>query len=169
MTVQLNIPFHRQEHALSCEITALKRALMFKGKNISENELLKRLPFDTKEPRGSDNIWGDPDRGFVVNIDGKIPDQGYGVYEGPITDLAKLYRPSRIIDNATLTDILTELSRGNPVIIWGTLASGKDISWNIKDGKFVKAIYGEHTRVLAGFSGTIEKKIYCFLTLFTGG
>ncbi|MBI4118906.1 MAG: C39 family peptidase [Parcubacteria group bacterium] len=152
--VSLDVPFHKQEHALSCEIATLKMALNYHGQLVAESELLNDLAFDTTAPRSPDNVWGDPDKGFVGNIDGKIPNIGYGVYEDPIVNLALRYRDAKKLENATLYDILTEAANGNPVIVWGFLASGKDISWRTKEGKYVKAVFGEHTRVVTGFSGT---------------
>ena len=66
------------------------------------------------------------------------------------------YRDARKLENATLFDVLTEVAGGNPVNVWGFLASGKDISWRTKEGKYIKAVFGEHTRVITGFSGTPE-------------
>lgn len=155
-TIKLDVPYHKQEHALSCEIASLKMALNFYDIEISESELLAQLPYDTKTSRSKENVWGDPDKGFVGNIDGTIPNNGYGVYEDPIVELGKKYRDTEKIKDASLRDILIEVSDKHPVIVWGTLASGRDISWKTKDGKSIKAIYGEHARVIIGFTGTLE-------------
>ncbi len=156
LTVRLNVPYHRQEHALSCEVAALQMALNYAGVPVSESELISRLTVATREPRRSDNIWGDPDVGFVGSIDGVSPHTGYGVYAAPLVALAELYRPARSLENATLLVILEAVLKRHPVIVWGTLASGKDVSWRTPEGKAVKAIFGEHTRVVIGFSGTVE-------------
>ena len=161
--VALKVPFHKQEHALSCEIAALKMVLNFHGVAVAESELLRGLYFDTKESRGEGNIWGDPDQGFVGNIDGKIPNIGYGVYEKPIVDLALQYREAKKMEQATLKDILTEVANGRPVIVWGSLTAGKDISWSTREGKYIKAVYAEHTRVVTGFKGAIEDPKYILL------
>ncbi len=155
-TVKLNVPFHGQEHALSCEIASLQMALNYYKIDITENELLKNLPFDTREPKAKDNIWGDPDLGFVGDIDGRLPFTGYGVYEKPINELAQKYKESKILKNGSLDDLLAEINKGRPIIVWGTVSSGKDISWKTKDGKIVKAILGEHARLLVGFKGLVE-------------
>src|SRR3989338_5575168 len=63
--VALDVPFHKQEHALSCEIATLKMALNYHGQMVAESELLNDLSFDTAAPRSSDNVWGNPDKGFV--------------------------------------------------------------------------------------------------------
>lgn len=162
--VKMNIPYHKQEHSLSCEIASLKMALNYYGVVATESELLNLLPFDTRLPRSKNNVWGDPDLGFVGNIDGKIPNGGYGVYEKPIYDLAYTFgRTAIILSKQPLSAILTEVEAGHPAIVWGTLASGKDISWVTKSGKKIHAIYGEHARVISGFDGTPENPTKIFL------
>lgn len=156
-TVRLAVPYHRQEHSLSCEIATLKMALDFLGSEVTERQLIDQLPVADPGPRQPGNIWGDPDLGFVGDIDGRIPNGGYGVYETPIVDVARRYRAADVITGATLEAVLTEVANQHPVIVWGTLASGRDISWSTPEGKRVQAIYGEHTRLLIGFSGTATK------------
>lgn len=157
LTVLLDVPYHRQEHALSCEVAALKMALDYYGVDVSESELIAGLPFATRQPRRPDNVWGDPDVGFVGDIDGVSPNGGYGVYGAPLVALAQQYGTrARVMPTPGLSDILNQVSQQHPVIVWGTLASGRDISWVTPEGKPVIAIFGEHTRVVIGFSGTVE-------------
>jgi uncharacterized protein YvpB len=137
--------------------------LHYYGLDIPESELLAKLTFDTKQPRSPDNIWGDADIGFVGNIDGRMPNTGYGVYEGELANLANQYLHAQAFRGANLSDILTAVARGRPVIVWGHVASGKDISWRTIDGRIEKAIYGEHTRILIGFSGTVLNPKYLVL------
>lgn len=154
--LKLDVPYHKQEHSLSCEVATLKMAFDYYGVNISEDELISELNFDTKKARSKNNIWGDPDLGFVGDINGRIPNGGYGVYEDPIIILAEKYRGAKKLTGRGLTDVLREVSLNHPVIVWGTLGSGRDISWETKAGKKIKAVYAEHTRLLIGFSGTIN-------------
>jgi len=151
--VDLKVPYHRQEHALSCEVAALKMALNYKGVTVTENELIRRLPISDPSPRHPDNTWGDPNLGFVGNIDGTMPNTGYGVYEKPIYDLAAKYRTPRIIVNGTINDLLIELSDSNPIVVWGVVGKGKDISWQTPEGKIINAKLDEHARTLIGFTG----------------
>ena len=151
--IKLAVPEHRQEHALSCEVASLLMALNYKGVNVTENELIKQLPISDPGPRNSDNTWGDPNLGFVGNINGKMPNTGYGVYEKPIYDLAMKYRPAKIITGATINDLLTELTNHNPVVVWGVIGSGKDISWKTPEGQVINAKLDEHARILIGFTG----------------
>ncbi|MEK7660297.1 MAG: C39 family peptidase [Patescibacteria group bacterium] len=153
-TKDLAVRFHRQEHALSCEIAALKMALNFKQKNVSETELWVYMPYDVYEPRSANNVWGDPDKGFVGSINGTMPNSGYGIYEGPIADLAHKYGEAKAINGGTLAELIAEIDAGNPVIVWS--GYGRDISWNTPEGKFVRAYKGTHVRVLTGYVGSAE-------------
>ncbi len=156
-TVRLAVPYHRQEHSLSCEVAALKMVLGYYGERVSEDDLIALLPVDDPGPRQAGNVWGDPDLGFVGDIDGRIPNGGYGVYEAPIVELAGRYRSAAAITGVTLQDLLAEVDAGRPVIVWGTLGDGRDISWTTPQGKRVAAIAGEHTRVVIGFTGTPQQ------------
>jgi len=165
-TVKLAVQFHRQEHSLSCEIAALTMALNFKGVGVSESDLLAQLPFDTTPKSGlppgrtggQGNIWGDPDKGFVGDINGRMPSTGYGVHWGPINHLANQYRPSEIIVGWSPSQIAHELQNGNPIIMWGAAGTRpRRIYWNTPDGKRVRAALIEHTRVITGFSGPVDR------------
>ncbi len=151
------VPFHRQEHALSCEIASLKMALGYYGVEVSESELISQLRVDTQTRRQPGNIWGDPEKGFVGDIDGEMPNSGYGVYEEPIAEVANKYRIAKPFKQALLEDILNAVAEKHPVIVWVPLAGGYDISWTTPEGKTIPAVYGEHARVLIGFSGTINE------------
>lgn len=163
MNTKLEVPFHKQERPLSCEIAALRMALNYYGWRVSEDELLARLPFETHSSRLPGNIWGDPDRGFVGDINGRMPNSGYGVYENPIALIASQYREAQALSGTSLTTILEQVAAGRPVIVWGHIASGKDISWQTPGGKEVKAVFGEHARVVAGFIGTVSEPKYLIL------
>lgn len=153
---QIPVPFHPQEHALSCETAALRIALNYYGAGVTEDELLENLHFDTKEPRSPQGIWGDPELGFVGDIDGSVfKGTGYGVYEKPILDLALKYRPSLIMENPSLSKILEEVKNGHPVIVWGLLSKRKTIVWQTEEGKKIEVHPGEHARVVAGFYGPV--------------
>ena len=71
--IKLAVAYHRQEHGLSCEVASLLMALNYKGIEVTENELIRQLPVSDPGPRQKDNTWGDPNLGFVGNIDGIMP------------------------------------------------------------------------------------------------
>lgn len=160
--IKIPIVFKKQEHALTCEIAALRMVLNYFGIEVTEDELLGKLTFDTKDPMTSNNIWGDPDEGFVGNIDGSIfLRTGYGVYEKPIRNLALNYRKTLVLEKANLSQVLEHIDNGHPVIVWGLLSNRKPIYWQTKEGKKITAFPGEHARIIIGFWGDISnpKKI----------
>lgn len=150
----LSMPYYPQENGLTCEVAALRTALSYHGTYVSEAELIEKLAFDTKAPISPNGIWGDPEKGFVGDVNGSIfLRTGFGVYEKPIFDLALNYRNAAIIEKADLTKVLKEVLSGNPVIVWGLLSERAPVYWQTKDGKVIEVWPGEHTRVLIGFTG----------------
>lgn len=167
--VRLAVPFHKQEHTLSCEVASLLMALRYKGVTVTETELIKQLPISDPGHRNPDNTWGNPNLGFVGNIDGTMPDTGYGVYEQPLYDLALKYKQAKIITNATINDLIYELGNGNPVVVWGVVGNGKSISWKTPDGQFINAKMDEHARTLIGYTGNSDNpKLIILLDPFYG-
>jgi len=154
--VRLAVPYYHQEHRLSCELAALQMALNYKGIKITESELISQLPIADAGPRHTGNIWGDPNLGFVGDIDGTMPNTGYGVYQQPIYDLAIKYRQAKILATSTLSVLTNELANDNPIVVWGIIGKGQNISWKTPEGKFIAAQMDEHARTLIGFTGTAD-------------
>jgi uncharacterized protein YvpB len=88
----LAVPWHHQAHALSCEAAALKMALEYLGINKDELTLITAMGRDSRLPvrdaKGRILRWGDPNRAYVGNPDGKIGVTGYGVYYVPVARAA---------------------------------------------------------------------------------
>ena len=153
-SVELPLKFHRQEHSLSCEAAALKMVLNYHGVNVSESEVIAKLPFDQTSRSG--NIWGDPQMGFVGNIDGKMMVDGYGVYWGPLALTASSWIKTRIIKNGLAKDLVENISEGRPIIVWGYIGRGRLVTWQTPDGNKVYGIDGEHVRVVYGYTGSSD-------------
>lgn len=151
---QLNVLFHRQEHSLSCEAAVLKMVLNYHGLDVSESEVIEKMPFDSTSRSG--DVWGDPDLGFVGNIDGKMGVDGYGVHWGPLAVTAANWKQAKIIKNGLASDLVNHISEGRPVIIWGYLGRGRPMSWSTSEGKKVYAVNGEHTYVVYGHDGPAD-------------
>lgn len=149
--VRLPITFHRQEHTLSCEVASLKMALQTHGINISESELIGRLPFDPTPKRNG--VWGNPHKGFVGNINGSMLGSGYGVYWDPIAALGARYARTEVIRHGSAAELARHIAAGRPVVIWGYYGRRGVTSWQTPDGTPIKAVNGEHTRVVYGFDG----------------
>jgi uncharacterized protein YvpB len=156
-TVKLSATPHRQEHSLSCEIASLKMALSTFDVDIPESEILSYLPFDETPRDRENNIWGDPNQGFVGDIDGKMMDDGYGVYWDPIARLGLRWRRTEVLKNATASELAGIIADGNPVIIWGPFGREKREIWHTQEGKKINAADGEHARVVIGFDGNVSR------------
>lgn len=160
-TVKLAVPFHRQEHSLSCEAAALFSALRARGVAVTESDLIAAVGFDPTPKRSG--VWGDPQRSFVGSIDGRSPSTGYGVYWAPIARAANRYRRAESASNQTLAWLAGQIADGNPVVVWGYIAGGGPLRWRTPDGATVDAVYGEHARVAYGFSGSADRPTGFFL------
>src|SRR5947207_2648584 len=85
----LEVPWHHQEHNLSCEAAALRMALSYYGINKDELTLIRYMTRDSRPARfdaaGRLVRWGDPAYAYVGNPDGHIERySGYGVYFQPV-------------------------------------------------------------------------------------
>jgi uncharacterized protein YvpB len=166
-TAKLRVPFLKQEHALSCEVATLRMVLAYRGVTVSEAELLAAVGIDPaprtgnvwgRAPRSSEGAkWGDPDEAFVGDVDGWMSRTGYGVHAGPIGRVAGRYRSAEVIENGTAASLTDAIANGNPVIVWGYIPGhGKPMRWQTLGGKQIRAVDGEHTRVVIGYAGTKE-------------
>ena len=161
ITAALDVPFHKQEHALSCEIASLRSALLAIGVDVPESILLDALPFDAtrKQMEGKEiGTWGDPDKGFVGDINGRMPTTGYGVHAPALATVAELYAvPLRIrADDAAA--LVRAIDARHPVIVWSTLGTApRSMTWKTPEGKQVRAAAYEHTLVVTGYRGSAER------------
>ena len=153
-TFKLPVPAYLQQHSLSCEVASLRMALVYRGINASEEELLNRVGYDPTPHSGG--LWGNPYTAFVGNVDGKQMTTGYGVYWGPIARVARSYTQASEFSGWTTKQLLTEVAKGNPVIVWGYSGGGRAMYWNTPSGEKIYAVTGEHTYVVVGFVGTPE-------------
>lgn len=117
-----------QERPLSCEISATSDVVStILQDTVTEDMLVPLLPKQhyglARDPYG---IWGNPESGFVGDIYGsqrKIT--GFGVYEGPISEIYSHYGISTVLPTETanvkkrLTEILEALQSGKRVQLWG--------------------------------------------------
>ena len=165
-TARLEVPFLRQEHALSCEVAALRMALAYRGIAVTERELLDAVGVDPaprrRAPDGT-TTWGDPDVAFVGDVDGSTGRTGYGVYAGPIGKVAGQYRKAKTLSNATPQALADAIAQGNPVVVCGFLGRGRLIPWQTLGGRMIPAIEGEHARVAMGYTGTQDEPTGFFL------
>ncbi|MBN1915774.1 Ig-like domain-containing protein [Candidatus Dojkabacteria bacterium] len=154
---ELNTIIVTQPYRYSCNLTASRIALNYKGVNVSVDTLYSQIVKDTTPYDEATNTWGNPNSGYVGSITGNP--KGYGVYWGPIRNLISSYRPAETHTGWNRTALLQEVQNNNPVIIWAHNAyagSGADISWNLPGGGRVYAVKGMHSFVVRGYIGELE-------------
>lgn len=161
----LAVAFDRQDHALSCEVAALKMALAYRGVTVDEATLIAAVGTDPtpKQTYAGRTVWGDPNRAFVGSIDGRMLVDGYGVYWDPIARVGAAYRPTRVIENSSPAVVARNIAEGNPVLVWGFLGSGRRYSWVTPEGKSIPAVLQEHVYVAYGFRGPPDEPQGFFL------
>lgn len=82
-TLKYEVPFHRQEHSLSCEAASLKMMLAAKGMDVSESDIISKIPFGP--------MWSDSDLVFVGDINGRQFVNGYGIHWDALANVARNY------------------------------------------------------------------------------
>jgi uncharacterized protein YvpB len=157
----LSIPLYRQQHGLTCEAASLRMALGAQGVDLTEADILDRLALDpTPRKVQADGrvIWGNPDVGFVGSFDGVFARDGYGVYDGPIADVAAFFGIGGATHGTGFDpqDLYAWVRQGTPVMVWVPygLSVRSRGQWWTPDGKPVPYVVTEHCVVLAGLTDT---------------
>lgn len=159
--VKLNVPLYRQQHISSCEASAARMALAYRGIFANDADIVQRFGYNPRPLYKSTNTWDDPNEMYVGNINGAQPKlEGYGAYAGPIAKGIKSYGiDAQAIYNVNAINIAEQIHSGNPVIIIGTWGGApKRVNWNGPNG-VVEAWYGEHARVVVGVVGKANNPV----------
>ncbi|MBI2577297.1 MAG: C39 family peptidase [Candidatus Wildermuthbacteria bacterium] len=156
--ILLPIPVDWQDSPLSCEAASLKMALGYKGEKVKESDIMDRVGYSYPIARQG-VVWGDPNQGFVGNIEGQMCTTGFGVFWDPLVFAAQQWRPSEIIKSGTLKDITKTIDSGDPIVVWGRLPVTQmtDCSWVTPQGVFVKAFKETHVRLVVGYIGSPDQ------------
>lgn len=152
--VRIAAPSIKQKLRNNCEATALQILLRTTGRGASQlrlqAELTRSGPLDPVGT-GSNRTWGDPDLGFVGRPDGGGTAGGFGVYPGPVKQLAaKRGVALRDLTGEPARRIYTTLLAGNAVMVWVGLGDGPYSSWRSPSGRSINVNLNEHTVVLNG-------------------
>jgi uncharacterized protein YvpB len=157
--VRLPVPNYKQDFALSCEMSALRMVLAFRGVQASDLAILQAVGYSPRNRDRSNNSWDDPNLMFVGSVNGRQNETGYGVYAGPIVKAAGAYgRPASASYGVGAGFIAQNIHSGNPVIVWGWNKKNLPDSWNSPSGP-VQAWVGEHARVVTGVVGRPESPV----------
>ncbi len=147
--IALELPVIRQAYRNNCETAALSMALRGRVNQRRLQRLLRiDAPLDPLDGPGG-RIWGDPSEGFV----GRVAGGGFGVYEGPLSELgARFDAGTEAIRAQSFDEVMRLVRDGRPVVLWAALGASSPISWRTAEGKTVEANLAQHTIVLAGLN-----------------
>lgn len=106
------------ELARGCEVTSLAMLLQYAGIDVGKMilaEQIKKDPAKLKMKNGQKH-FGNPNNGFVGDMY-TYSKPGYGVYNGPIEELANHYLPGRIVNlsGGPFDQVLDYVASGHPV------------------------------------------------------
>lgn len=159
--VELDVPLIRQGTELprGCEVTSLAMIMKYAGQNISKMTLASEIKKEkiTKTVENGKIKAGNPYDGFVGDMY-NWDNFGYGVYHGPIAELARNYFGDRVVDLTGLEfeEVLYILQQGYPVWIitngtYRSLDDSKFQIWHTPTG-IVKITYKLHSVVMTGMT-----------------
>ncbi|WP_051331169.1 C39 family peptidase [Aneurinibacillus terranovensis] len=159
-SAQVDAPLLSQlpELPRGCEVTSLAMLLGSAGIQVDKMTLANEVARDTT-PYTQENgqvYFGNPNTGFVGSMT-SLDDPGFGVFHGPIKDLAEKYLPNRIVDLTGIgfSDILYQIQKGRPVWIISNaefvpLDDSYFQTWDTPTGK-ISTTYKEHSVLLTGY------------------
>ncbi len=154
-TFSLNVPYYRQVRRFECELLATRMVLAYRGVYMGTDQIMYEIGIDPTPYDAVNNIWGDPDRYYVGDVNGNP--KGYGVNLGPLARVARNHgRTAKVVSGWNASQVAYEVQNGNPVIILAqnNYSAPTDISWHTPTGKYVHAINGTHAYVVVGFKGS---------------
>jgi uncharacterized protein YvpB len=183
--VILSVPSISQPEQYACNVTAAAMALQFKGKNVGAWDVFNLIPKDNDPsyPYGvypsANQEWGNPNTHYVGNVYGAYGGgnrQGYGVYWGPIANAINQIKPgsAEVKVGWNTADLLREIDKGNPSIVWWQNGSANpySVSWKA-GGQTITGVNGMHSEVVVGYEGSPENPTYVYLrdpwTRWSGG
>jgi uncharacterized protein YvpB len=143
-----------------CEVTSLAMLLQYEGIPADKMKLAKqihKLPF-----RDENYVRSNPYDGFVGDIY-TFSKSGYGVYHGPVANLAETYMPGKIKDvtGQSIEAVYDLIDNGSPVWViinstFAPLPESEFTVWNTNSGD-VKITYSEHSVLIVGYD---EQSVY---------
>ena len=137
-----------------CEVTSLTMLLQYEGISADKMTLAKqihKIPF-----RDANYVRGNPYDGFVGDIY-TFSKSGYGVYHGPVANLAETYLPGKIKDitGQSIHAVYELIGNGSPVWVitnstFSPLPDSEFTTWKTNTGN-VKITYREHSVLIVGY------------------
>ncbi len=89
---KLDIIYYKQVFAQSCEAANVRMALNYRGINSTDWTILQRFGYSPKSRDKKNNIWDDPQKQFVGDVNGsQSADTGWGVYNEPVAKAVRSF------------------------------------------------------------------------------
>ncbi|MFC4558593.1 C39 family peptidase [Virgibacillus kekensis] len=166
-SVRLSAPQINQlpELPRGCEVTSLAMLLQYSGIEVTKSELANQVPRDNTHYRKTKEgtFFGNPHKGFVGDMY-SYNTPGYGVYHGPIAQLAAQYvGVERVHDfsGENFSQIIDQLNQNRPVWViinaeYRELPEDQFTTWQTEDGP-IQITMKEHSVLVTGYD---EKFIY---------
>jgi uncharacterized protein YvpB len=141
-----------------CEVTSLAMLLQYAGVGADKMTLaaeVKKDPAKLVEWKG-EKYFGNPNNGFVGDMY-SFKKPGFGVYNGPIEELASSYLPNRVINlsGGSFEEVLNYVATGHPV--WVITTSWFDHvpskyweTWYTLDGE-IQVTLKMHSVLITGY------------------
>ncbi|MBU1901528.1 Ig-like domain-containing protein [Patescibacteria group bacterium] len=136
-TFSLDIPLYHQAEDFTCNISATRMVLAYRGVNLSEAQI-----------KSSIGVGGNPDANWV---------EGYGVHWGPVANYISQYRRVAIKTGWNIAELAHEVEQGNPVIIWWHNNYSGSGAFTLESG--ATGYKGMHSEVVKGFIGDAKNPI----------
>lgn len=154
LSTVVRAPLLQQRLRNNCESAALSILLASLGRPVDQLRIQRALrtsgPLDPAGS-GATRVWGDPNLGFVGRADGGGTAGGFGVYPGPVRDVAARFgRQLRVVTGESILKLRSQLLAGRPAMLWIGLSAGPYGSWRSPQGRKVQVNFGEHTVVIYG-------------------
>lgn len=155
-TIKLSVPYYKQVFAQSCEAASVRMALEYKGIKSNDWSILQRFGYKPKSRNFAKNIWDDPQKLFVGDVNGsQSGGTGWGVYSEPVAKAVRSFgRSATTHYGPSMSFISSQIHKNRPVIVWGIWGSSAKIdSWKTPEGKTVSGPIPMHVRLVVGVKG----------------
>ncbi|PES68036.1 S-layer protein [Bacillus cereus] len=157
--VVLDVPAHRQLPELynGCEVVSLQMLIEYNnGIALNKVNFAYEMPFDRTPIQRDKNkkiiVWGDPDVGFVGNVNGKGA-PGFAINPGPLKTLLDRYARGTNLTGQSFSVLENYVRNGKPVVAWIT----EDLTypesptvWKTPKGKTIYARMNTHAVTITG-------------------
>jgi uncharacterized protein YvpB/nitrogen fixation protein FixH len=155
-TIKLAVPGYKQQYILSCEESALRMALAYRGIMVSDMDVLQAENYDPQPRNTTTNTWQNPYETFVGNVNGTEDVTGWGAYGSAIAAAAdKLGGNASYISGITVQQVSNAVHSNDPVVLWGMMPNETPRldSWNTDTG-IVTVVANAHVRTVYGVVGS---------------